>query len=105
MQDLPEPSIEKLSRVTKLLRTQRTLPARLEAVVAILKRAVPACHAAGISLLIEGEPTTSAVTDRLAVEIDLRRAPPAYRERRLTAATAKRAAACSQPSKALSRTE
>ena len=71
MQDLPEASIEKLSRVTKLLRTQRTLPARLEAVVAILKRTVPACHAAGITLLVEGAPTTSAVTDRLAVEIDL----------------------------------
>jgi GAF domain-containing protein len=71
MHDLPEASMEKLSRVTKLLRTQRTLPARLEAVVAILKRTVPACHAAGITLLIEGEPTTSAVTDRLAVEIDL----------------------------------
>lgn len=71
MQDLPEASIRKLSRVTKLLRTERTLPARLEAVVAILKRTVAECHAAGITLLIEGEPTTSAVTDRLAVEIDL----------------------------------
>ena len=71
MQDLPEASIERLSRVTKLLSTQRTLPARLEAVVAILKRTVPNCHAAGISLLVQGEPTTSAVTDRLAVEVDL----------------------------------
>ncbi|MDP9069793.1 MAG: GAF and ANTAR domain-containing protein [Actinomycetota bacterium] len=71
MQELPEESIEKLSRVTKLLSTQRTLPAKLESVVAIVKRTIPHCHAAGITLLIDGEPTTSAVTDRLAVEIDL----------------------------------
>ena len=71
MQELPEESIERLARVTKLLRTQRTLPAKLETVVALAKATVPNCDAAGISLLIDGEPTTSAVTDRLAVEIDL----------------------------------
>jgi GAF domain-containing protein len=71
MQELPQPSEEKLSRVTKLLRTQRTLPAKLEAVVAITKRITPGCDAAGISLVIEGEPTTTAVSDRLAVEVDL----------------------------------
>ena len=71
MQELPQPSVEKLSRVTKLLRTQRTLPAKLEAVVAITKRTTPGCDAAGISLIIEGEPTTAAVSDRLAVEVDL----------------------------------
>ncbi len=71
MQELPKESIVRLSRVTKLLSTQRTLPAKLESVVALVKRTIPNCHAAGISLLIDGEPTTSAVTDRLAVEIDL----------------------------------
>lgn len=71
MQELPKESIEKLSRVTRLLRTQRTLPAKLETVVAIVKRTIRNCDAAGISLLIDGEPTTSAATDRLAVEIDL----------------------------------
>ncbi len=71
MQELPAESMEKLSRVAKLLTTQRTLPAKLEAVVAIVKRTVPNCDAVGISLLIDGEPTTAAVTDRLAVEIDL----------------------------------
>lgn len=64
-------SVERLSRVTKLLRTQRTLPAKLETIVAIATRTVPSCHSAGISLLIDGQPTTSAVSDRLAVEIDL----------------------------------
>lgn len=71
MQELPEPSVEKLSRVTKLLATQRTLPAKLEAVVAIVTRITPNCDAAGISLVIEGEATTTAVSDRIAVEVDL----------------------------------
>lgn len=71
MQELPQATIEKLSRVTKLLKTQRTLPAKLEAVVAIVKRTVPTCDSAGIVLLIDGEPTSVAVTDRLTVEIDL----------------------------------
>ena len=71
MQELPEVSVEKLARVTKLLRTQRTLPARLESVVEIVKRTVPDCDSAGIILLIDGEPTTTAVSSRLAVEIDL----------------------------------
>ncbi len=71
MQELPQPSVEKLARVAKLLRTQRSLPGKLEAVVAIAKRITPRCDAAGISLLVEGEPTTTAVTDRLTVEVDL----------------------------------
>jgi len=69
--ELPDESTERLARVTKLLATQRSLPARLETVVAIAKRTIPNCHAAGISLLIDGTPTTGAASDRLAVEIDL----------------------------------
>ena len=71
MQDLPQETVEKLSRVTRLLTTQRTLPAQLETVVAIVKRTVPRCDAAGIVLIIAGEPTSVAVTDRMTVEIDL----------------------------------
>ena len=71
MQDLPQETVEKLSRVSRLLTTQRTLPARLEAVVAIVKRTVPNCDATGIVLLVDGEPTSVAVTDRMTVEIDL----------------------------------
>jgi GAF domain-containing protein len=69
--DLPPETVEKLTRVTKLLKTQRTLPAQLGAVVDIVKRTVPSCDAAGVSLLIDGEPTSIAVTDRLTIEIDL----------------------------------
>ena len=71
MHDLPEESLERLTRVERLLRTERTLPAKLESVAAIAGRTVPNCDAAGISLVVDGEPTTSAVSDRLAVEIDL----------------------------------
>ena len=71
MQDLPEESAERLARVTRLLRTQRTLPAKLEAVVAVAKRTVPNCDAAGISLVVDGGPTPTAASGHLAVEIDL----------------------------------
>jgi GAF domain-containing protein len=71
MEELPESSIEKLAKVTKLVRTQRTLPAKLETVVALALETVPNCDAAGIALLIQGEPTSAAVSDRLALEIDL----------------------------------
>lgn len=71
MSDLPPETVERLSRVTKLLKTQRTLPAQLEAVVELVKRTIPDCDAAGIALLVEGEPTSVAVTDRFTMEIDL----------------------------------
>jgi GAF domain-containing protein len=71
MEDLPPETIEKVSQVTRLLKTQRTLPAKLEAVVAIVKRTVPNCDGAGVCLLVRDEPTSIAVSDRLTVEIDL----------------------------------
>ena len=71
MYELPRETVEKLSRVTRLLKTQRTLPAKLEGVVAIVKRTLPNCDAAGVCLLIDGEPTSIAVSDRLTLEVDL----------------------------------
>ena len=71
MEPLPDEAAERLARVTRLLQTQRSLPAKLEAVVDIVKRTVTGCDAAGIILVVDGEPTTAAVTDRLSVEIDL----------------------------------
>jgi GAF domain-containing protein len=71
MEHLPQEAAERLARVTRLLQTQRSLPAKLEAIVAIVKRTVPGCDASGIILIVDGEPTTSAVTDRLTVEVDL----------------------------------
>lgn len=71
MEELPPETVEKLARVTKLLKTQRTLPAKLEAVVALVKRTIEGCDAAGVCLVVDGEPTSVAVSDRLAMEIDL----------------------------------
>src|SRR4051794_22855470 len=71
MQELPPETVERLSRVTRLLKTQRTLPAQLDAAVAIVKKTVPACDAAGVVLLVDGEPTSVAVSDRMTIEIDL----------------------------------
>jgi GAF domain-containing protein len=71
MENLPTESVEKLSRVTRLLKTQRTLPTKLEAAVDIVKRTVPTCDSVGISLIIDGQPITGAVSDGLAVEVDL----------------------------------
>jgi GAF domain-containing protein len=71
MQNLTPETVEKLSRVTRLLKTQRTLPTQLEAVVDIVKRAVATCDSAGIVMLVDGEPTSVAVTDRFTIEIDL----------------------------------
>lgn len=71
MQELPDDAAERLARVNRLLQTQRTLPAKLETIVAMVKRTIPGCDSAGIIMLIDGEPTTSAVSDRLTVEVDL----------------------------------
>lgn len=71
MDELPDVALERLDRVNRLLQSQRTLPAKLEAIVTMVKRTVPGCDSAGIILLVDGEPTTTAVSDRLTVEIDL----------------------------------
>ena len=71
MSALPEEFAERLARGVKLVRTQRTLPAQLEAVVALAKRTVANCDAAGVTLVIVGQPTTPAATDRVVFEVDL----------------------------------
>lgn len=71
MSALPEEFNERLARVLKLVRTERTLPAQLEAAAAMAKRTVSTCDAAGITLVIVGEPVTSAATDRVVLEVDL----------------------------------
>lgn len=68
---LPEEFHQRLARVIKLVRTQRTLPSKLEAVVELAKRTVPNCDAAGVSLVVVGEPLTSAATDPVVLEVDL----------------------------------
>jgi putative methionine-R-sulfoxide reductase with GAF domain len=62
---------ERLARVLTLVSMQRTLPAQLEAVVALAKRTVPNCDAAGVTLVVSGEPLTGAATDTVALEVDV----------------------------------
>ena len=71
MSALPQDFDERMAAVMKLVRTQRTLPAQLEAVTSMAKRTVPTCDAAGITLIIIGEPMTSSPTDRIVLEVDL----------------------------------
>lgn len=59
------------NRVITLVRSQRVLPTQMEAVVALAKRLVPACDMAGLSLVITGEASARAATDRVVLEIDL----------------------------------
>ena len=49
MTELPDESVERFARINKLLKTQRTLPAKLEGVVDICKRTVANCDSAGIT--------------------------------------------------------
>lgn len=71
MSALADEFSEQMARVIKLVTTQRTLPTQLEAVVALAKRAIATCDAAGVTLVIVGKPTTPAATDRIVFEVDL----------------------------------
>lgn len=71
MSAVPEEFTERLSRVLQLVRTQRTLPTQLEAVVALATRTVPSCDGAGVTLIVTGEPLTAAATDTVVLEVDV----------------------------------
>jgi GAF domain-containing protein len=71
MSSVSEEFDRRLNVLVKVLAAQRSLPARLEAVAGMAKKLVPSCDAASITLIVEGEATTAAITDRIALEIDL----------------------------------
>lgn len=71
MSSISEEFDRRLTLVVKVLAAHRSLPARLEAVAGLAKKFVPTCDAASIGLLVEGKPTTAAITDRIALEVDL----------------------------------
>ena len=52
--------------------TDQSLKADLERLTRVACRLVPTCSGASVSMLIEGEPTTVAVTDSVSLELDLR---------------------------------
>jgi GAF domain-containing protein len=69
--DMPERLMQRIDAVNRTLRTQRTLPAKLEAVAEVLERVVPACDSVSIALVAHGLVATGAVSGQLAVEADL----------------------------------
>jgi GAF domain-containing protein len=51
--------------------TSRTLSDNLERLVGVSCRLIPTCSAGSIAILVDGQPTTTAVSDHLAFELDL----------------------------------
>jgi GAF domain-containing protein len=65
-------------RLTKVLAelaiavlTDKSLKADLERLVRVAVRLIPDCSGASVSMLVDGEPSTVAVTDRVALHLDL----------------------------------
>jgi len=60
-----------LASLAEVLFTQQTLKGDLERHVRLACAVIPRCSGASIGLLVEGEPTTVAVTDRVTLELDV----------------------------------
>jgi GAF domain-containing protein len=60
-----------LARLAEALLTDRALKDDLDRLVRVVCRLLPECSGASVSMLVEGEPTTVAVTDRVAMQLDL----------------------------------
>jgi GAF domain-containing protein len=73
----PEELRSRIEAVNRVLRTQRTLPTKLEALAEVLPRLVAGCDAVSMALVVEGRVRTAGVSSPLAVEADLVQ----YRER------------------------
>jgi len=58
-------------RVDVLARGDAVLRGKLEVVAAIIVRLVDGCDSVSIAIVIEGRATTAAISDRLALEVDL----------------------------------
>src|SRR5688572_1900178 len=69
--ELSEPIRSRIEMVNRVLQTQRTLPAKLEAVAEVLARVIDGCDSVSIALVVEGRITTAASSSQLAVEADL----------------------------------
>ncbi|HEX2577712.1 MAG TPA: GAF and ANTAR domain-containing protein [Aquihabitans sp.] len=69
--DGPDQLKTQIDRVNHLLSTQRTLPAKLEAIAEVLERTIPRCDAVSVALVLESASVTGAASSQLAVEADL----------------------------------
>jgi GAF domain-containing protein len=62
---------EALTSLAVALLNDKTLKASLERLAAVACRIIPECSGGSISMLVEGEPSTVATTDKVALELDL----------------------------------
>ncbi|CAN5752016.1 GAF and ANTAR domain-containing protein [soil metagenome] len=69
--ELPDEVRRNIDVVNRLLATQRTLPAKLEAVAVLLAVTVPDCASVSVALVVEGAAITGAASSELAIEADL----------------------------------
>jgi len=60
-----------LASLALTLFRERSLKADLERLVRLTCRVIPSCASGSVALLVEGEPSTTAVSDRVAMELDL----------------------------------
>jgi GAF domain-containing protein len=67
----PEGLRSRIEAVNRVLQSQRTLPAKLEALAEVLPRIVTGCDTVSMALVVEGRARTGAVSTQLAVEADL----------------------------------
>jgi GAF domain-containing protein len=51
--------------------TSRSLSENLGRLVGVACRLIPACASGSVALLVDGRPTTAAITDHLAIELDV----------------------------------
>ncbi|MCU1497911.1 MAG: hypothetical protein JWM47_1864 [Acidimicrobiales bacterium] len=61
----------RIAVVNRVLATHRSLPAKLEAVAAILQRTITGCESVSIGLLVQDQPGTAAFHGDLAIEADI----------------------------------
>ncbi len=59
-----------LTTLSLALFTEKSLKADLERLVQLAPRLIPTCSGASVSIVIEGEPTSAAVTDHVTFEVD-----------------------------------
>jgi transcriptional regulator with GAF, ATPase, and Fis domain len=71
MVDLPDEVLRDVTQLNELLRAQRSLSDKLEAVAEMVRDLVPGCDAVSVSLTAEESAFTGAATSQLAIEADL----------------------------------
>ena len=68
---LPQELQAALAELALAVFTSRTLGENLERLVGLACRLIPMCSSGSIAILVDGQPTTSAISDHLAFELDL----------------------------------